>query len=188
MRIALFLAVALFVSLGCARIRVEAPKEPIKMDITMRLDISQHVQKDIDAIENIVSGAAKEQAVSSDKQSRLGFFIANAYAQEGLSPEVEQAALRRKARLAELSSWQAKGVIGENSIALVEIRNAQGADYSVSQIVSQENTDRMVIYQAIALKNGTSLAEVQKLYAARLQASAPSGTSVQSTDGSWKVK
>ena len=186
MRKIIFLGLMLCLSLGCARVRVEAPKEPIKMDITMRLDIYQHVQKDIDAVENIVSGASKEQAQTSDKQSTLSFFIASAYAQDGLDPQVEEAALRRKGRLAELSSWQAKGVIGENKDALVEVSDPQAA--GAAGIVGQENADRMIIYQAIAKKNGTSLAEVQMLYAVRLQASAPSGTPVQSSDGSWRVK
>ncbi|MDP2911312.1 MAG: hypothetical protein Q8N76_03140, partial [Candidatus Omnitrophota bacterium] len=49
-------SIALVAFLGCARVRVEAPKDPIKLDISMRLDIYQHVAKDIDAIEGIVSG------------------------------------------------------------------------------------------------------------------------------------
>lgn len=186
MRIVLFLGLALFVSLGCARVQVVAPKEPIKMDISMRLDIYQHVQKDIDAIENIVSGVAEKP--KSPGQSMLGIFVSNAYAQGSLSPEVEEAALRRKARLTELSSWEAKGVIGENKNALVEIRNSQEADSGVNQIVSQENIDRMIIYQSIAKKNGTSVAEVQKLYAEHLQGSAPSGTPVQKPDGAWQMR
>jgi uncharacterized protein YdbL (DUF1318 family) len=154
------------------------------MDISMRLDIYQHVQNDIDTIENLVSGQPKAE----DKQSSLNLFVSYAYAEEGMSPQVEQAALRRKDRLAELSSWQAKGVIGENKSALVEIRDPQNADSNASQIVSQENADRMVIYQSIAQRNGTSVAEVQKLYAARLQASVPSGTPIQTQEGAWKVK
>jgi len=188
MRTALYLVLFLFTAFGCARVRVEAPKDPIKMDISMRLDIYQHVQKDIDAIEGIVSGAAKEPAKSANMQSRLGLFVTNAYAEDGLSAEVEQAALRRKARLEELSSLEAKGVIGENKDALVEIRVPQAQGSSSGRIVSQENADRMIIYDSIAQKNRTSVAEVQKLYAERLQGSAPSGTPVQTAEGSWKVK
>ena len=172
--------------LGCARLNVGGSKDPIKMDITMRLDVYQHVEKDIDAIENIVSGS-KDNNKSSDKQSFLGFVIGNAYAQEELSPEVEQAALRRKDRLLVLSSWEVKGVIGENKNGLVEIRNHQNANSTVSQIVSAENSDRTIIYQAVANKNGTSVEEVQKPYAKRLQASAPSGTPIETISG-WNIK
>ena len=30
-------------AVGCAKVQVQAPKEPIKVDITMRLDVYQHV-------------------------------------------------------------------------------------------------------------------------------------------------
>jgi len=188
MRRALFLGLVLFAALGCARVRVEAPKEPIKMDISMRLDIYQHVQNDIDAVEGIVSSGAQGESKPTDQHSMLGLFAATAYADEGLSPEVEQAALRRKARREELSSWEVKGVIGENKDALVEIRNLKDAGSRVSQIVSEENADRMIIYTSIAKKNGTSVTEVQKLYVARLQANAPPGTPIQTAEGNWKVK
>ena len=179
-------------SLGCARIRVEAPKEPIKVDISMRLDIYQHIQKDIDAIEDIVSGSPKE-AKPSEKQSLLDYCIVPTYAQEVLSPEVEQAALRRKDRLAELSSWQQKGVVGENKSGLLEIKNALTSDDYLKGLVKAENNDRMIIYRYISQKNNTSLEEVQKMYANRLQKDAPSGTPIEALNESsgtfeWKVK
>jgi len=182
------------VLLGCARVRVEAPKEPIKVDISMRLDIYQHIEKDIDAIESIVSGSKEKQKTEAkDNQSLLGGFILNAYAQEGLSPEVERSALKRKDRLSELSSWEEKGVVGENRLGLVEIRNSGAAGPSVGQLVNSENSDRMTIYQEVAKKNGTSVEEVQKLYAKKLQANAPSGTPIEALNEStgqyeWKTK
>ncbi|MDD5729736.1 MAG: hypothetical protein PHN57_01210, partial [Candidatus Omnitrophica bacterium] len=53
----IMVAASVILVLGCARVRVEAPKEPIKVDISMRLDIYQHVTKDINDIENIVTGS-----------------------------------------------------------------------------------------------------------------------------------
>ena len=181
----------LIVCTGCARVRVEAPKDPIKVDISMRLDVYQHVEKDIDAIEDIVSGS-KTEPQSKVYQNLLGLFVEDAYASEGLSPAVEQAALRRKDRLSELTSWQSQGVVGENRSGLVEIRNSEKADASVKALVAAENSDRMVIYQGIAEKNGTSVAEVQKLYAKHLQDAAPGGTPIEVSDGAsasqWKIK
>lgn len=185
-KVVVLLAVAVL-SLGCAKLQVEGSKEPIKVDIAMRLDIYQHVEKDIDAIENIVSGG-KESKASKDTQSLLRFFVSNAYAKESLSPEVEQAALSRKSRYAQLTTLESKGVIGENKNGLVEVRNSSAADSSVKQLVSAENSDRMVIYQSVAKKNNTSVAEVQKLYAKRLQDDAPSGTPIETQAGSWQVK
>ena len=172
------------VILGCAKVQVQAPKDPIKVDISMRLDIYQHVEKDIDAIEGIVSGA-KEAPKPGDKQSFLDRIIPCAYAQD-LSPEVEAAALRRKDRYQALVEWEQKGVIGENKSGLVEIRKS--AEANVNEIISGENADRRLIYKSIAQKNGTSVEEVEKLYAQRLQGSAPFGTPIETQSGEWKIK
>lgn len=190
MKTYIILIAGVILSLSCARIRVEVPKEPIKVDISMRLDIYQHVQKDIDAIENIVSGS-KEKPKAGNSSS-LNYFVVTAYAQEGLAPEVEEAALRRKDRRSELISWEEKGVVGENRSGLVEIRNSGSATAALEQLVNLENEDRMIIYQAVAEKNGTSVEEVQKLYAKRLQEDAPSGTPIESVNASgkyeWEIK
>ncbi|MBU2102776.1 MAG: DUF1318 domain-containing protein [Candidatus Omnitrophota bacterium] len=180
----IFMAVAIP---GCARVRVEAPKEPIKVDITMRLDVYQHVVKDIDDIESIVSGTTPRAAGITRKASWL---IENVYAEDGLSPDVEAAALRRKDRLPQLTSWEEKGVIGENREGLVVVRASGSVD---AQLVSDENADRMVIYQWIAKKNGTSVASVKELYAKKLQETAPSGTPIEVMDGAtgnygWKIR
>jgi len=193
MKTFLLVAISLIFALGCARVSVQGSKEPIKVDITMRLDIYQHVQKDIDDIESIVSGGAKEKVQTKDNQSFLRFLLKNAYAEDGLSPKVQEAALSRRGRLSDLASWESKGVVGENKLGLVEIRNAGAADSSVGQLVQAENSNRMVIYQSIAEKNGTSVEEVQKIYAQRLQNDAPSGTPIEVLDQStgqytWKVK
>jgi uncharacterized protein len=191
MRTYLILAVSLILSLGCARVRVEAPKEAIKVDISMRLDIYQHVEKDIDAIENIVSGSQEKQKADNN-HSFLNNFISNVYAQEGLSPQVEQAALRRKDRRSGLISWESKGFVGENKSGLVEIVRPDQDNSALGQLISAENSDRMVIYQAVANKNGTSVEDVQKIYAKRLQADAPAGAPIEvlNANGSyeWKIK
>ncbi|HAH22072.1 MAG: hypothetical protein A2Y00_07605 [Omnitrophica WOR_2 bacterium GWF2_43_52] len=193
MRIIFFIGIVLMANVGCARIKVEAPKEPIKMDISMRLDIYQHVAKDIDDIENMISGPQK-QAKPNNSQSRISdYFITNAYAQESLSPEVEAAVSRRKQRRSDLISWEQKGVIGENSIGLVAVRVSDSVDAALKELVSAENSDRMVIYQSVAQKNNASIAEVQKPYAKRLQDDAPVGTPIEAlnqANGSyeWTVK
>lgn len=186
MKLFSILTLAVLFALGCAKVQVQAPKEPIKVDISMRLDIYQHIEKDIDAIEGIVSGPA------SDKGSFLDCIFENAYAQEGLSPEVEKAALRRRDRKTELIEWEAKGVIGENKSGLVEVRNAAMANSSVEKLIQAENNDRSIIYNSVASKNKSSVEEVQKIYAQRLQNDAPAGTPIEVTDAAgaarWKIK
>jgi uncharacterized protein YdbL (DUF1318 family) len=187
-----YFAVFLFLilGLGCARVSVEAPKDPIKVDVSMRLDIYQHIEKDIDQIENMVTGSEKKVPVKGT-QSLLGFFVSDAYAQEALSPEVEAAVAGRRDRRSMLSALEAQGIVGENRSGLVEIRNSQMAA-AAEDLVRLENQDRMVIYNSVAQKNGSPLREVQRLYAKRLQADAPSGTPIEilSEDGSssWTVK
>jgi uncharacterized protein YdbL (DUF1318 family) len=176
--VAFFLAVGL----GCARVRVEAPKEPIKVDISMRLDIYQHVAKDIDDIESIVSGAGNKEKAKNNN-SWLNYLVSNAYAQEQLSPDLEAAALRRKDRRPQLLFQEQNGTIGENKLGLVEIR-VGNADPAAADLVKAENSDRMIIYQELAKKNGVSVEDVQKMYAKRLQQDAPSGVPIESQDAS----
>ena len=192
MKITLVLMLSAIFALGCARVTVQTPKEPIKVDISMRLDVYQHIIKDIDEIENIVSGT-EEKSQSNDEQSLLDYFVCSAYAQEGLSPEVEQAALRRRNRRTELVSWQEKGIIGENRLGLLEIRDPESTDPSLEQLISEENSDRMIIYKAVAKKNNTPVEDVQKIYAERLQNDAPSGTAIEVFNEAtavyeWKIK
>ncbi len=182
---------SLHASLGCARVRVEGPKDPIKVDITMRLDVYQHVQSDIDSIENIVSGGAPTQPASGMQQGFLSILVSEAYAQDAVSQVTQEAALRRRDRLEEVKALLKSGVVGENRSGLLSIRDEENAS-SARAIVDAENNDRMIIYKEIAANNGTSVEAVQQLYAGRLQNDAPDGTSIESEDGvrvfSWKVK
>ncbi len=192
MKILILLLTSVVVAAGCARVLVQAPKEPIKVDISMRLDIYQHIEKDIDEIENIVSGSS-EKPQSKASPNILNFFVKEAYADEGLSPQVEQAALRRRDRRSQLFSWEEKGVVGENKVGLAEIRILDQVNDATQKLIEAENNDRMLIYQAVAGKNGTSVEEVQKLYAKRLHADSPSGTPIEvfnEANGSyeWKIK
>jgi uncharacterized protein YdbL (DUF1318 family) len=183
-QISLIVGTCVLLVVGCATVKVQAPKEPIKVDITMRLDVYQHVQNDINAIEDLVTGAGKTQAVPQN-QSLLNRFTGIAYAQD-LSPEVEQAALRRKNRYSELIALEQAGTVGETSSGLVTVKAA--GDSAVEKLVRDENNDRMVIYKEIASKNGTSVEDVQKLYAERLQKDAPSGTPIEAGSGNWQIK
>jgi len=184
--------VLFLLSSGCARVSVEAPKEPIKVDISMRLDVYQHIQNDIDAIEDIVSGGSSVPD-EKDKQSLLEMFMPLAYAEDGLSKQVEKAALGRRSRLQEITNLEKSGVAGENKLGFLEIRNASAADSSTEQLLKSENADRLTIYKSLAEKNNISLEEIQKIYASRLQKEAPAGTPIEvfnQVSGSyeWKIK
>ncbi|MFH1783140.1 MAG: DUF1318 domain-containing protein [Candidatus Omnitrophota bacterium] len=171
------LLLALIAAIGCARVRVEAPKEAIKLDISMRLDIYQHIEKDIDAIENIVQSG-------DDQSSFMDYIVRNAYAEE-LDPEVEEAAYRRRDRSGSLDPLKAQGLVGENSLGILEVKGS--LDPASSELVQKENADRMIIYKALAKKNNVSLEEIQKPYSKKLQDSSPLGTFIE-VSGGWKVK
>jgi len=190
----LIMIFCVMVALGCARVSVQAPKEPIKVDISMRVDVYQHIQNDIDAIEDMVSGSSEEEIGEPvSKNSLMDYFICNAYAGEDLGAGVKKAALRRKNRHEQLISLMEEGIIGENRSGLVEIRDASASGSKIEKMIGEENQDRMVIYQALAEKNNTPIEEIQSLYAGRLQNDAPKGTPVEVLDKKmgaydWKMK
>ncbi len=132
----------------------------------MRLDIYQHVAKDIDAIEDIVSGGSAKP-LSGEKGSMLDIWVTEAYAQDSFGPEVESAAYSRRDRKAQLDELEASGAVAENQMGMVDIKGS--ADSSVKALVDAENADRMVIYKAIAAKNRVSVEEVQQIYAKKIQ-------------------
>ena len=175
---------ALLFLLGCARVTVDS-KQPIKVDVTMRLDIYQHVAKDVTAIEDMISAPI----AGSGKTSFLFFGVNEAYAQEepDYPSDVKAAIERRKERRDALTSFEAKGAIGENARGLVEVKDAS-AGSEVSKLVSEENSDRNIIYKYVASKNGAAQDETGRLFAKRIQADAPPGTPSEAPDGSWNTR
>lgn len=178
---------------GCARVRVEAPKDPIKVDISMRLDIYQHLERTIDKIEDMVSSDPGPVPAAEGKQSFLGVFLPRSvYAAEAVAdPEIEGAVQRRKSRLAQVVALLKKGTAGENRFGLLELRRqASGGE---KEVVRQENNDRMIIYRKLADRNGVDVEEIEKLYAKRLQEKLPAGAPVEVFDldkGAyvWRIK
>ncbi len=79
-----------------------------------------------------------------------------------MTPEIQQAFDGRKGRYQQIQQQKSAGVLSENNDGLL-----QGS--GDPSLVSAENADRMVIYQAIATQNNlgpNGLAEVQKAFAA----------------------
>lgn len=153
MRKAVFFICAL-TACGCAKVNI-ATSKPLKVDINMRVDVYQHVAKDVESIEDQIYGSSKKQinAIS---------FIESVYAQEG-SPELNSAIQARRARAATIEDLFRKGYIGENKDAYVELR-AKDGPAGIQTVVSEENKDRSVIYAATAQKNGADILSVQKAF------------------------
>lgn len=147
----------ILIALGCAKVSVET-KEPIKVDINMRVDVYQHVVKDVESINDQIYGP-------ETKELNAIFSIGIAYAQD-FSEDVTAAVSRRRQRASKIEEYLAKGYIGENRNALMQVMGQVPSDLKseIDNLVSQENKDRETIYAAIAKKNETSRKEVRKVF------------------------
>jgi uncharacterized protein YdbL (DUF1318 family) len=148
--------VCMFV-LACAKLSVET-KEPIKVDVNMRVDIYQHVVKDVQSINDQIYGG-------SEKEFNSLFFIQDAFAQVQ-DNAMQNAIAMRKTRFKEIEHYFVMGYIGENRDALLEIRSQipQAEVGRVKKAVAAENADRQTIYKAIAAKNATDISQTRKVF------------------------
>ncbi|MBN2120802.1 MAG: DUF1318 domain-containing protein [Candidatus Omnitrophica bacterium] len=174
------------VLLGCAKLSVET-KKPIQVDINMRVDVYQHVVNDVESINDQLYGPG-------DQGFNILFGMQAAYASD-LSEEANQAIARRKERLAKVEEYFAKGYVGENSRALLEIKGSVPGEIKgqVQDTVNKENSDREIIYKAIADKNNSSLSTVREVSRNSDYNRAPSGYLFEVYDASqekfiWKKK
>ncbi len=181
-------AVSVFFLMGCARVNIQSDK-PIKVDVTMRLDVYQHVAQDANAIENMIS-PKEEKSLGSNQSSFLTLGVVEAYAQEegGYPLEVRDAIERRKLRRDDLVAWEAKGAIGENEGGMVEVRDSSLGGEEVSSLVEKENKDRRIIYQYVSEKNSATFEDTAKVFGKRIQEDAPVGTPIETTPGQWSKK
>ena len=189
------LAVVLFLLVGCARVRFES-KEPIKVDVTMRLDIYQHVAKDAADIEDMISSGDEKKGAAAGNKSVSWLDIQEAYAQEeherNFSPDVREAIERRKARREDLYAQESEGVLGENAQGFVVVRDPSAVDSKTAAMVEEENKDRRIIYQHVAQKNEAGLDDTGRVFAKRIQEKAPSSTPIEVMESSgsfkWTIK
>lgn len=92
---------------------------------------------------------------------------------------------RMKARIPSINGLKTAGIVGENNKGFLEFRTNQ-ADQQ--QLVSDENTDRGKVYQAIAKQQGTDAGLVGSRRAKQIAAKAKPGTWLQDDSGSWYKK
>lgn len=179
MRKVSIILLALFV-VSCAKVSVET-KNPIKVDITMRVDVYQHVVKDVEDINDQIYG-------NLEKDFNFLFSFQDAYAAE-LSAGASAAISRRKNRVSTVEKFFAQGYIGENKNGLLEVRGSVpgGEKARVEKLISEENKDREILYKAIAKKNGTDVSSVRKASFESDYKRASSGYWFQ-VSGGWKKK
>tara|TARA_B100000315_G_C14569575_1_gene584781 strand:+ start:256 stop:807 length:552 start_codon:yes stop_codon:yes gene_type:complete len=153
----LLLILFIVVGFGCAKVNL-ATKEPLRVDINMQVDIYQHVVEDVKSINDQIYG-------TEHKKLNSLFFIKDAYAQDS-NPALTSAIARRKNRFANIEEYFVMGYIGENRSAFLEIRaQIPAAEKTKVEVnVELENKDRQIIYKAIAEKDNSTVAQVQKLF------------------------
>ena len=106
-----------------------------------------------------------------------------------MTPEIQLALKGRQSRYHELQSLKQAGVIGENNKGYVT--NLKDGDSAAGALAASENSDRRVIYEALAEQNklgNTGLLEVQKAFAEVQDGKASPGERIQSAAGDWKRK
>lgn len=88
----------------------------------------------------------------------------------------------------DLDTAKAQGLVGEQLNGYVGLVTSS-APADVKQLVNDINARRRTAYQNVAAQTqGASLADVEKLAAAKLIARTPSGQMVQNASGKWVKK
>lgn len=91
---------------------------------------------------------------------------------------------RMIARRPVVAALLADGTVGENNQGFLVFRGAK----KQADVVAAENKDRATVYKAIAKKAGTTPDLVGQRRAAHVAESAPAGTWLQKSDGTWYRK
>jgi uncharacterized protein YdbL (DUF1318 family) len=91
---------------------------------------------------------------------------------------------RMAARLPQIDSLKAAGVLGENNRGLLEIREGS----SGAAIVAEENRDREFVYAELARRTGSSADAVGRARARQIAAASAPGVWLQRENGEWYRK
>lgn len=92
---------------------------------------------------------------------------------------------RMSQRISAIDQLKASGAVGENNRGFLEVRGGGGSSASV---VASENSDREVVYAAIAKQTGTSADAVGRARARQITAGSASGVWIQGDNGDWRRK
>ena len=190
---------------ACVTVNVYFPEGEIR-------DLSEQIEDEIRRQASDEAEAAPSDSAEVDDDAALrvppfleevgaSLFGAPVHAQDVLSPEVSNPAIRRiidsrAGRLDEIDSFKSDGVIGENNRGLLEIRSLDAvsdlrARATVQRLVKDENADREQLYREIASATGVDpgqIPRIQETYAATIRSQSRPGAWIQMPDGSWRQK
>lgn len=142
---------------------------------TVRLDTPEPVRIDVNMKVDVTSRDAKEKSGTADEKETAD-----------LSP-----AQRQRNRMTEIQNLKNDRVVGERKDGLLELRRKPTdptyASYA-SELMENENADRLQLFKAAAEESGRPLEAVRKDYADARRQSAFPGEWIQEPDGSWKQR
>ncbi len=114
--------------------------------------------------------------------------LAGAYDIKEMTPQIQKAFDGRQSRYNQLQDLKASGVLGEDNQGLVKVlKPFPEAD----AMMRAENSDRQVIYSAIANQNGlgpAGLSQIKRIFAEVQREKARNGDHVQLPTGDWVEK
>lgn len=93
---------------------------------------------------------------------------------------------RMRERLPAVDSLKVKGLVGENNEGYLSPRQSLSA--ADSELVTSENADRALVYEAIAGKTGTDATSVGRARAEQIASRSASGVWIQDASGKWYRK
>ncbi len=105
-----------------------------------------------------------------------------------ITPAAQAGSVKERvaARAPEILKLKSQGLIGENNQGYLEIRGAGGGN--AAGLVKAENSDRQMVYKAIAAKTGGSVAQVGQRAAAKRAQVAGASEWLQKPSGEWYQK
>ncbi len=92
---------------------------------------------------------------------------------------------RMAARIPAIDALKDQGIIGENNQGFLEFRTA---DKPQQQLVTEENKDRAMVYEAISRQQGAPVALVGQRRAKMIADNGQAGQWFQRPDGTWYTK
>jgi uncharacterized protein YdbL (DUF1318 family) len=180
--------------MGCVTVNVNFPESAVQKatDDYVR-DLYRAKEK------GKVTTPGQEQGTTSASKVSSSFtfaLVSEAYADDFKvqSAKADAIKARLRSRLDDLIAQKRSGAIGETNdgkLVLKDTKLPPLLQKKVKQLIDSDNADRMDLYKEVAHLNGLGsdgLATVEKSFARSFQSLSPSGTWIQSSDGSWTQK
>ena len=151
---------------GCGGfpVHVSTP-EPLKVDITMRVDIFQHARRTADDTGETPAEPEPQTSTEGAIESR------------------------RRDRMAEIQRFKNSRLVGENHYGLLTIREAPAGPYGqrVNETVDAENADRKALMKDLAAEHHVAQSRIEADQAALWRERAFPGEWIeqQQPDGTW---